>query len=132
LLRQKLLQQSEFTLHGNVVGVQLSAVVDVVLVEVVVVVVVGAARVVDVVDVVLVVDVDVLVEVVVDVDVVEVVVVVPATHWLLTQLLPGSQPPHWIGTPQPLSTSPHCAPRPGQSDGWQHTPNLSSGWSLTQ
>ena len=44
----------------------------------------------------------------VDVDVVLVeVVVVESTHWLLTQSLPGSHSPHWIGTPHALSVSPH-------------------------
>ncbi len=108
----------------------------VVVVSAVVVVVVdvdgGLASVVDVVEVLVVLDVlDVLVVLDVVVLVVVVEVVVPATHWLPSQLLPGSQPPHWIGRPQPLSISPHCAPSAGQSIGWQQTPNLSAGFSLT-
>jgi len=70
-----------------------------------------------------------VVVVVEDVVVVEVVVVVvvPATHWLFTQLLPGSQSPHWIGIPQPLSISPHCLFCSAQSCWSQHLPNLSVG-----
>ncbi|HXC53581.1 MAG TPA: hypothetical protein VN634_22025 [Candidatus Limnocylindrales bacterium] len=49
----------------------------------------------------------------------EVVVVVTATHWLATQLLPGSQVPHSCGMPQPLSIEPHCAESAAQSCGEQ-------------
>jgi len=78
-------------------------------------------------DVVEVLDVD-EVDDVVDVDVVlVVVVVVDSTHWLFTQSLPGSHVPHWIGTPQELSVSPHWAPTSGHDLGVQQTPNLSVG-----
>src|SRR5258707_1034735 len=90
-----------------------------------------APKVVDVVAVVDVVVVDVVELVVVD-DVVVVVVVVPATHWLSVQTLPGSKSPHWIGVPQPLSIEPHCALSAGQSCAAQHCPNLSVGWMRMQ
>jgi len=43
------------------------------------------------------------------------VVVVPTSQVLFTQVAPGPQTPHWIGRPQPLSISPHCAPSAAQS-----------------
>jgi len=61
-----------------------------------------------------------------------VVVVVPATHWLLVHVLPGSHVPQFSGVPQPSLISPHCALSAAQLVGAQHTPNLSSGWSRTQ
>jgi hypothetical protein len=70
--------------------------------------------------------------VVVELVVLVVVVVEAGTHWLPAHTEPGSQVPHSIGTPQPLSIDPHCALRPGQSDGAQQTPNLSFGFTRTQ
>jgi hypothetical protein len=64
--------------------------------------------------------------------VVVVVVVVPVTHWLFSQMLPGSHVPQLSGVPQPSLISPHWALSAAHEVGPQHTPNLSAGWSVMQ